>query len=210
MSLRILIADDHPVVRKGLRELLETEPGFSVVAEARDGWQAIELSRRTIWDVAVVDYNLPGKDGIELVKELRRHHSGNAVLILSMYPEDCCALRALKAGAAGYLTKETAPDALVAAIRRAAGGGRYVSPMVAEMLANTIGGDTRTLHDSLSDREFQIMTLLAQGKRATEIAQKLFLSRETVNTHRARILRKMNARSTAELTQYAIRHRLVD
>ena len=210
MTLRILIADDHPVVRKGLRELLETEPGFSIVGEARDGWQAIELSRNVVWDVAVVDYNLPGKDGIELVKELRRHHAGNAVLILSMYPEDCCALRALKAGAAGYLTKETASDALVAAIRRAAAGGRYVSPMVAEMLANTIGGTARAPHDALSDREFQIMTLLAQGKRAAEIAQKLFLSRETVNTHRTRILRKMNARSTAELTQYAIRHRLVD
>jgi DNA-binding NarL/FixJ family response regulator len=211
MTLRILIADDHPVVRKGLNEMLAAEPGFAVVAQARDGHEAVELSGRVAWDVAVVDYNLPGKDGIEVLKELRRRHPGRPVLVLSMYPEERYALRVLKAGAAGYLTKESAPEALVGAIRKAMRGGRYVSPALGELLANDLGGAReRPPHEALSDREFQIMSLLAAGGKVGEIARRLFLSPNTVSGYRTQILRKMNLRNTAELVRYAIRHQLVD
>lgn len=210
MTLRVLVADDHPVVRKGLKELLESEPGLAVVAQAKSGQEALELSRRVAWDVAVVDYNLPGKDGIELVKALRRRHAGRPVLILSIYPADRYALRALRAGAAGWLSKETAPEALVGAIRKVARGGRYVSPAVAELLANELGDGAQAPHEALSDREFQIMCLLAKGERVGEVAGRLFLSPNTVSGYRRHILRKLNVRNTAELVHYAIRHQLVD
>jgi two-component system invasion response regulator UvrY len=209
--MRILIADDHPVVRQGLRQVLDAETDLSVVGEAKDGSEAVALAGRVAWDVAVVDYNMPGKGGIEVVKELRRRYPERPVLVLSMYPEDRYALRLLKAGAAGYLNKESAPEELVGALRKVAGGGRYVSAALGEKLALSMAGDgEKPLYEKLSDREYQIMWLLASGKTVGEIARQLYLSANTVSTYRARILKKINVRNNAELMRYAIQHQLID
>ena len=209
--MKVIIADDHPVVRQGLRQMLAVEQDLTVVGEARNGQEVVELSRRVPWEVAVLDYNMPGKNGLELIKELRQRYPGRAVLILSMYPEDRYAVRALKAGAAGYLTKESAPEELVSAIRKVAGGGRYVTPTLGEKLALELEDNRgKPLHETLSDREYQVMWMIASGKTVRQIADELFLSPNTVSTHRTRILRKMNMKSTAELMHYAIAHHLVD
>lgn len=209
--MNILIADDHPVVRQGLRQMLASETDLNVVGEARNGHEVVEISKRVEWDVAVLDYNMPGRTGLELVKELKQRHPGRPILILSMYPEERYALRALKAGAAGYITKESAPGELVNAIRKVAKGGRYVSAMLGERLAQDLAGDSeRPVHERLSDREYQIMWMIASGKTVGEVAEHLFLSPNTVSTYRARILRKMNMKSNAELMHYAIAHQLVD
>jgi DNA-binding NarL/FixJ family response regulator len=209
--MKVLIADDHPLVRQGLRQVLEAQADLDVVAEAKDGNDVIDLAGRVDWDVAVVDYNMPGKAGVELVKELRRRHPERPVLVLSMYPEDRYALRLLKAGAAGYLNKESAPEELVGALRKVAGGGRYVSTALGEKLALSMaGGADEPAYEKLSDREYQIMWLLASGKTVGDIARQLFLSANTVSTYRARILKKINVRNNAELMRYAIRHQLVD
>ena len=209
--MRILIADDHPVVRQGLRQMLAAEADLHVVGEAKDGHEVIDLSKRLEWDVAVLDYNMPGKAGVDLVKDLRQRYPERRVLVLSMYPEDRYAMRVLKAGASGYLTKETAPQELVNALRKVASGGRYVSPALGERLASELadGGD-KPLYETLSDREYQIMWLIASGKTVGDIAVQLFLSPNTVSTYRVRVLRKMNVRNNAELMHYAIRHQLVD
>jgi DNA-binding NarL/FixJ family response regulator len=209
--MRILIADDHPLVRQGLRQVLEAQDGLRVVGEAKDGDEAVALAGRLEWDVAVVDYNMPGKSGVELVKELRRRHPARPVLVLSMYPEDRYALRLLKAGAAGYLNKESAPAELVGALQKVAAGGRYVSVALGEKLALAMAGDgEEPAYEKLSDREYQIMWLLASGKTVGDIARQLFLSANTVSTYRARILKKLEVRNNAELMRYAIRHQLVD
>lgn len=209
--MNILIADDHPVVRQGLRQMLASESDLSVAGEAKNGHEVLELSQSVDWDIAVLDYNMPGRTGLELVKELRQRFPGRPVLILSMYPEERYALRALKAGAAGYITKESAPGELVSAIRKVAKGGKYVSATLGERLAQELGGDNeRPVHELLSDREYQIMWMIASGKTVGEVAGQLFLSPNTVSTYRARILRKMNMKSNAELMHYAIAHHLVD
>lgn len=209
--MKILIADDHPLVRQGLKQVLEAQDGLQVVAEARDGDDAVTLAGRVEWDVAVIDYNMPGKAGVELVKELRRRHPERPVLVLSMYPEDRYALRLLKAGAAGYLNKESAPEELVGALRKVAEGGRYVSAALGEKLALAMAGDAdEPAYEKLSDREYQIMWLLASGKTVGDIARQLFLSPNTVSTYRARILKKLRVRNNAELMRYAIRHQLID
>ncbi|HEX6415610.1 MAG TPA: response regulator transcription factor, partial [Burkholderiales bacterium] len=196
--MKVLIADDHPVVRQGLRQMLAVESDLTVVGEARNGQEVVELSRRVPWEVAVLDYNMPGKNGLELIKELRQRYPGRAVLVLSMYPEDRYAVRALKAGAAGYLTKESAPEELVSAIRKVAGGGRYVTPTLGEKLALELEDNRgKPLHETLSDREYQVMWMIASGKTVRQIADELFLSPNTVSTHRTRILRKMNMKSNA-------------
>lgn len=211
MSLRVVIADDHPVVRQGLRQMLGSEPDLRIAGEARDGGEVVQVCAQVDWDVAIVDYNMPGKGGIELVKELRHRYPGRPVLVLSIYPEDRYALRVLKAGAAGYLTKESAPEELVGAIRKVARGGRYVTPALAERLAQElVGGGDRPLYERLSDREYQIMWMIASGKTIGDIAQQLFLSPNTVSTYRSRILQKMNLKNNAELMHYAIRHQLVE
>jgi len=211
MSLKILIADDHPVVRQGLRQMLGAEADIAVVGEARNGREVVELCGRVAWDVAVVDYNMPGKGGIELVKELRSRYPDHPVLVLSMYPEERYAVRVLKAGAAGYLTKESATEELVTAIRKVARGGRFVSPALGERLAQEVaGGGNKPLHELLSDREYQIMWMISSGKAVHDIAQQLFLSPNTISTYRARILRKMNLKNNAELMRYAITNELVD
>ncbi len=209
--MKILIADDHPVVRQGLRQMLAAETDLTVVGEAKNGNEVVELSRRIAWDVAVLDYNMPGRSGLELVKDLRHRFPGRAVLILSMYPEDRYAVRALKAGAAGYVTKDSAPEELVNAIRKVAKGGKYVSPTLAERLASALESDGgKLLHETLSDREYQVMWMIASGKTVRQIADSLCLSPNTVSTHRTRILRKMQMKNNAELMHYAMRHKLVD
>ena len=208
--MRVLIADDHPVVRHGLKQMLSQEADLTVVGEARDGNEVMELSGRVPWDVAVLDYHMPGKNGLELVKELHQRYPGRSVLILSMYPEDTYAIRALKAGAAGYLTKESAPEDLVAAIRKVAAGGKYITPALGERLALDLEDNRGALsHEMLSDREYQILWMIVSGKALTQIGQELQLSPNTVSTYRARILRKMGMKNNAELLHYAIQHRLV-
>ena len=208
--MRVLIADDHPVVRHGLRQMLAQESDVTVVGEARDGEEVMDLCGRVAWDVAVLDYQMPGKNGLELVKELRHRFPGRSLLILSMYPEETYAVRALKAGASGYLTKESAPQDLVAAIRKVAAGGKYITPALGERLALDLEDDRSTpTHESLSDREYQIMWMIVSGKALTQIGQELGLSPNTISTYRARILRKMGMKSNAELLHYAIQHHLV-
>jgi len=189
--MKVLIADDHPVVRQGLRQMLAVESDLTVVGDARNGQEVVELSRRVPWEVAVLDYNMPGKNGLELIKELRQRYPARAVLVLSMYPEDRYAVRALKAGAAGYLTKESAPEELVSAIRKVAGGGRYVTPTLGEKLALELEDNRgKPLHETLSDREYQVMWMIASGKTVRQIADELFLSPNTS----ARIARASCAR----------------
>lgn len=208
--MNILIADDHPVVRQGLRQMLAGEQDLTVVGEAGNGHELVELARKLAWDVAVLDLNMPGKNGLELVRELRQRHPDRPVLILSMYPEERHAMRALKAGAVGYMTKDSAPAELVSAIRKVARGGRYVSAALSERLARELAGDSeRPAHEALSDREYQIMWMIASGRTVGEIAGQLFLSPNTVSTYRARILKKMGMENNAELMHYAIAHQLV-
>jgi DNA-binding NarL/FixJ family response regulator len=211
MMVKILIADDHPVVRQGLRQMLVAESDLTVVGEASNGNEIVDLCNRVAWDVAIVDYNMPGKAGIELVKELRHRYPDRPVLVLSIYPEDRYALRVLKAGAAGYLTKESVTEELVTAIRKVTQGGRFVTPGVAEKLARDLGGQgDKPLYEKLSDREYQIMWMIASGKTVNDIAQQLYLSPNTVSTYRTRILQKMNLKNNVELTRYAIEHNLVE
>jgi DNA-binding NarL/FixJ family response regulator len=211
MSVRVLIADDHPVVRQGLKQMLGAEADLTVAGEASSSQETVELCGRVAWEVAVVDYNMPGKGGVELVKELRRRFPQRPVLVLSMYPEDQYAVRVLKAGAAGYLTKESAAEELINAIRKVAKGGRFVSAALGERLAQELaGGEDQPLHRKLSDREYQIMWMIASGKTMGEIAQQLFLSPNTISTYRARILEKLELKNNAELMRYAIRHQLAE
>jgi len=211
MNVQVLIADDHPVVRQGLKQMLSAETDLTVAGEAGNGHEAIELCGRVAWDVAVVDYNMPGRGGVDLVKELRRRYPNRPVLVLSMYPEDQYAVRALKAGASGYLTKESATEELVNAIRKVANGGRFVSAAMGERLAREVAGEgEQPLHQILSDREYQIMWLIASGKTVGEIAEQLFLSPNTISTYRARILQKLDLRNNAELMRYAIHHQLIE
>ena len=209
--MKILIADDHPLVRQGLKQVLEAQADLDVVAEAKDGNDAVQQAGSVEWDVAVIDFNMPGKAGVELVKELHRRYPGRPVLVLSMYPEDRYALRLLKAGAAGYLNKESAPEELVGALHKVVAGGRYVSAALGEKLALALSGSgEQPAYEKLSDREYQIMWLLASGKTVGEVAKQLFLSANTVSTYRARILKKISVKNNAELMRYAIRHQLID
>jgi len=210
-EVKVIIADDHPVVRQGLRQMLAVEQDLTVVGEARNGQEVVELSRRVPWEVAVLDYNMPGKNGLELIKELRQRYPGRAVLILSMYPEDRYAVRALKAGAAGYITKETAGDELTKAVKKVATGGRYVSQALAEKLASRLTPEQeRPPHERLSDREYRVMWLLASGKTLHQIADEMRLSPSTVSTYRGRILKKLGLNTNVDLVHYAMKHRLIE
>lgn len=209
--MKVLIADDHPVVRHGLKQILALDPGVVVVGEAKNGNEALELARRLEWDVAILDYSMPGRSGLELIKEIKREHPKRPVLILSMHPEELHATRVLKAGGAGYINKESVSEELMAAISKVVGGGKYVSPALAERLAVELAPDTqKPLHETLSDREYRVMWLLASGKPIKQIAKELFLSPSTVSTYRARILLKLQLANNAQLVQYAIRHRLAE
>ncbi|MCU0522786.1 MAG: response regulator transcription factor [Anaerolineae bacterium] len=209
--IRVLIADDHPIVRQGLKQILGDTRDMLVAGEAINGREVLEKARAEPWDVVVLDISLPDQSGLDILKQLRVEHPGLPVLVLSVHPEDQYALRVLRAGAFGYLTKDSAPDELVNAIRKVVSGGRYVSELMAERLALEIGADTSKLpHETLSDREFQVLRLMATGKPVTAIAEELNLSPKTISTYRARVLAKMNLETTAELIHYAVQHHLVD
>ena len=209
--MRVLIADDHPVVRHGLKQILASESNLSVVGEAKNGNEALEMARQLDWDVAVVDYSMPGMSGLELLKEFKREHPNRPVLILSMYPEEVHATRVLKAGAAGYLNKASACEELAHAIRKIAGGGKYISPSLAEKMVFELGPDARKpLHEELSDREYRVMWLLASGKQVKQIAKEMFLSASTISTYRSRVFKKLQLTSNAGLVRYAIKHQLME
>jgi two-component system invasion response regulator UvrY len=208
--IRVLIVDDHAIVRRGLRELVSDEFRGAAFGEASDARQALEQLRKKAWDLALIDINLPGKNGLDLLKELKAQWPKLPVLVLSGHPEDQFAVRVLKAGAGGYMTKESAPEELAKAIRKILGGGRYVSPALAEKLALGVRKDlTRTPHETLSDREYEVMSRIALGKTVTEIAEELSLSAKTISTYRARVLEKLDVKNSAEIVQYAIRNGLV-
>jgi DNA-binding NarL/FixJ family response regulator len=209
--IRVLIADDHPVVRQGLKQILGEVREMVVAGEAINGQEVLDKVRAETWDVVVLDISMPDHSGLDILKQLKSERPKLPVLVLSMYSEDQYALRVLKAGASGYLTKDSAPDELVKAIRKVVTGGRYVSPFLAEKLALEIGADSsKPPHETLSDREFQVLGLLAAGKSVKEIAAELSLSVKTVSTYRARLLEKMNLGSNAELIHYAIENHLID
>ncbi len=203
--IKILIADDHPVVRQGLKQMLADEPDMKVAGEAANATELLEKVRREPWDIVLLDITMPGRGGLDVLKDLKRDRGKLPVLVLSMHPEDQFGLRVLKAGAAGYLTKDSAPEELVKAIRKVCGGGKYVSPLLAEQLASRLdAAEPRPPHEFLSDREYQVMRLIASGKRVGEIARDLSLSVKTISTYRLRLLEKMDLKTNAELTRYAI------
>lgn len=208
--IKILIADDHPVVRKGLKEIIEDIPDMAVRGEASNGQEALEKARKGDFDIVVLDISMPGGNGLDILKLLKEEKPDLSVLVLSIYPEEEYAVRVLRAGASGYLTKESAPEKLIAAIRKASKGGKYISPSLAEKLAFDLETDAeRPLHETLSDREYQVMRMIASGKTVNEIGEELFLSVKTVSTYRSRILEKMKMKTNAELTHYALKHGLV-
>ena len=209
--VKILIADDHPVVRHGLKTMLDADPDLQVVGEARDGDEAFEKAHQVEWDVAVLDYSMPGRGGVELLSDVKHDYPDKPVLILSIYPEDPHGLRALKAGAAGYVTKESAGDELTAAVKKVASGGRYISPTLAEKLAMRLTPEQeRPPHERLSDREYRVRWRLASGRTLHQIAEEMRLSPSTVSTYRGRILKKLGLNTNVDLVHYAMKHRLIE
>lgn len=209
--MKILITDDHAVVRQGLKQILATEFRNAVFGEAGNAQEAITRLWKEPWDVAVLDITMRGRSGLEVLKEARRARPKMPVLMLSMHPEDQFAVRVLKLGAAGYMTKESAPQELVGAIKKVLGGGRYVSPALAERMATYLDIDTqKPPHERLSDREFLVLRMMGAGKTATQIAKELSLSVKTISTYRARVLEKMKMQTSAELMHYAIQNQLIE
>lgn len=210
-KIHVLIADDHAIVRQGLRQILSETDDLLVSGEASDGVDAMRLARQQHWDVVLLDVTMPNRNGIDTLKMLRKEFPRLPVLILSMHEEDQYAVRALKAGASGYLTKQSAPELLVTAIRQVASGQKYVSPSLAMKLADMIAeNDDRPPHESLSDREYQTLCLIAAGRPLTQIAEELNISVKTVSEYRKRILEKMKLDSNAELIHYGLKHGLVE
>jgi two-component system invasion response regulator UvrY len=209
--IRVLVADDHAVVRRGVVQILTEAPDMVVAGEASTGREVLQAVRKHDYDVLVLDIAMPEGGGLEVLQQLQTLKPNLRILILSMYPERQYAVRALKTGAAGYLTKESVPDELIAAIRKVARCGKYVSQSLAEQLASELRGEVeKEPHETLSGREFQVMILLAAGKSVTDVAEELSLSVKTVSTYRARILEKLNLKSTAEIIRYALEHELVE
>jgi DNA-binding NarL/FixJ family response regulator len=207
--IRIMITDDHAIVRQGLARILEKSQGMKIVAECDNGIDALNWLRDNDCDIALIDISMPGMNGIDLLKQIREEKPKLPVLVISIYPEDQYAVRLIKAGAAGYLTKGCAPAIVVEAVIQIASGKRYISPIVAEMLANEFDAESGKLpHETLSDREYQIFLLLAAAKTVSEIADALALSAKTISTYRSRILEKMHLRNNAELMHYAIENHL--
>lgn len=208
--VKVLVADDHAVVREGLKRILSQGPGIEVVAEAEDGAGAIEAAGSNDVDIVILDMSMPGRGGLETLQELKRRWPAMGVLVLSMHPEHQYAIRVLREGADGYLSKESAAEELLAALRKIHSGGKYVSPALGERLAQTVEkGFEVAPHERLSTREFQVMVQLASGKTVTEIAEELHLSVKTISTYRSRVLEKMSLRNNAELMHYAIEEGLV-
>lgn len=210
--IRVLIADDHSIVREGLKQILSDTDDLFVAGEAANGVAVMQLVREGNWDVVLMDVSMPDRNGIDALKLIKKEYPRLPVLVLSMHPEEHYAVRALKAGATGYLTKQSAPELLVSAIRQVAAGKKYVSAAVAEELANAIldDDDERPPHEKLSDREYQTLVMIASGKTPTQIADELNLSVKTVSVYRARLLEKMKMKNNAELTHYGLKHGLVE
>lgn len=208
--MKILLTDDHALVRQGLKLILADHFKKSVFGEARNAHEALNRTAKEKWDVVVLDITMPGRSGLEVLREIKRLRPKLPVLILSMHPEDQFAVRLLKAGAAGYLTKESAGAELVGAIEKVTTGGRYVSPSLAERIASYLDIDVhKAPHERLSDREFLILRMIASGKTVSQIAKELSLSVKTISTYRARLLAKMDMKTNAEVTHYAIQNKLV-
>ena len=209
--IRVLIADDHTIVREGLRQILEAAGDFEIVGEAADGVEAVQLSRKLDFDVALLDISMPGRSGIELVKQIRTERPRARIMMLSMHEQPEYAVRAIRAGASGYLTKDSAGRELATALRKIASGGAYVSAEVAEQLAlGAMPEADAPPHTLLSDREFQVLRALVSGKTVSEIADALSLSVKTVSTHKARLMQKIGVENNGELFRYAMRHGLIE
>ncbi len=209
--MKILLVDDHAVVRKGLRHILADGLRRAQFGEARNAHEALNRVWKDKWDIVVLDITMPGRSGLDVLLEIKRSNPRLPVLVLSMHPEDQFAVRVLKAGASGYMNKESAPEELIGAIQKIVAGGHYVSPALAEKMARYLTGDSKTPpHERLSDREFLVMRLIATGKTVREIAEQNSLSVKTVRTYRQRILDKMGVHRDAELTRYAIEHQLAE
>jgi two-component system invasion response regulator UvrY len=208
--VRILIADDHPIVREGLKQIVSETPDMVLAGEASNGDQVVEQVERGVADVVVLDISMPGESGLDVLKKLRARYPRLPILMLSVHSEDQYAIRSLRAGASGYLTKESLSGELLTAIRRVAQGRRYVSEELAERLVLRLDNDLqKPLHEDLSDREYQVMRMVASGKALKQIAAELGLSPKTVSTYRARVLEKMGVHSNADLVRYALQHGLI-
>ncbi|GAB7126518.1 response regulator [Amantichitinum ursilacus] len=210
MKKRILLVDDHGIVRSGLRSLIEQEDDLSVTGEAASGMEALQLVRKQEFDIAILDISMPDKNGVDTLRDLQHIRPELAVLILSGYAQEQYALNLIRAGCRGYLSKDSAPEEIIKAIRTICNGRRYLSPELADLLASELTRPSdKRMHETLSEREFQVFYKLASGKSPTEIASELFLSVKTVSTYRARVLEKMNLRTNADLTYYAIKNELI-
>lgn len=209
--IRILIADDHPIVRQGLKQILSEEFDIGAFGEAQNSQEVLDLVRKKNRDIVILDISMPGRGGLDVLKELKSQFPKLPVLMLSMHPEDQYAVRVLKAGAAGYLTKECVQEELVKSIKKILGGGKYVSPSLAEKMAFDLEIKTeKPLYEILSDREYQVLIMIASGRTVSEIAEELPLSVKTIDTYRTRILEKMKMKTNAELMKYAIKNKLID
>ena len=209
--ISILIADDHAILRRGLKEILRGELESATFDEAGTAQQVLAQVHSRVWDLVILDISMPGRSGLDLLRDLQQLRPELPVLVLSMHPEDQYATRVLKAGAAGYMNKETAPKELVKAVRKVLAGGRYVSAALAEKLAADLSADAARLpHEKLSHREFEVLRMIASGKTVSQIAEELHLSVTTVSTHRARMLEKMGMENNADLMRYALHNRLID
>lgn len=208
--IKILIADDHTIVRHGLKQIVETDSQMNVIGEASNGHEVLNLVKNQPPDVVVLDISMPGRNGLETLKDLKREHPALGVIVLSMHPKDQYAVRVLKAGAAGYITKESAPEELVQAIRKAYRGEKYITADIAELLADYVErGTSGAPHELLSDREYEVFTAIARGKSITQISEELFLSVKTVSTYRTRIIEKTGFATNAEITRYCLESNLI-
>jgi len=209
-KIKILIADDHPIVRAGFKQVISDMPDMLVADEAGNGQEVLQLIGKKDYDLVLLDISMPGRSGLEILKDLKSEKPKLPVLILSIYPEEQYAIRALRAGASGYMTKASAPNELILAIRKISEGGKYISASLAEKLAYYLDGDaTKPPHETLSDREYQVMLMIASGKTVTEIANELCLSVKTISTYRTHIREKMKMKNNAEMTLYAVQNKLV-
>ncbi len=207
---RVLIADDHAVVRAGLRQFLETDQSIREIGEAATGRETLEQLRNGTWDLLLLDINMPDRSGLDVLRQVRSTHPDTRVLVLSGFPERQYAVNVLRAGASGFLSKESAAEELLKAVRAVLGGRRYVSSALAELLVSDLDGDAqRPLHARLSEREFQILCKLAAGRAVSEIADELCISVKTVSTYRSRVLQKMSLKTNADLTAYALHNSLI-
>lgn len=207
--IRILIADDHAIVRRGLKQLLEEHYSFITIGEAADTESLVAMAMSQTWDIVICDMNMPGRSGLDALQQLKQILPQLPVLIMSMYPEDQYAIRVLRSGGAGYLGKETIHDDLVNAIETIRAGKKYITPAIAEKLVDSFPSSGMSMHETLSDREFDVFKLLASGQSISQIASQLLLSPTTVSTYRARVMEKMKMRNNAELTRYAIENKLI-